>query len=119
MALVEAGFVGRGAELGLLDAAFAEVAAGRPTVVLVHGPAGIGKTALVRRFVGSHPQRQVIWATGDEAESRLDFGVIDQLGWAAAAESLLGGREPRGRPSGGRQRSYWSGSPASPPTDRW
>ena len=87
MALVEAGFVGRGAELGLLDAAFAEVAAGRPTVVLVHGPAGIGKTALVRRFLASHPQRQVIWAVGDEAESLLGFGVIDQLGRAAAAGS--------------------------------
>ncbi|MFG2003475.1 helix-turn-helix transcriptional regulator [Spirillospora sp. NPDC048911] len=42
--------VGRGAELGELDAAFAEVRAGHARAVLVGGEAGVGKTRLMREF---------------------------------------------------------------------
>jgi hypothetical protein len=42
-------FVGRAAELAALEQALAESASG-PQVVYVHGPAGGGKTALLRRF---------------------------------------------------------------------
>jgi hypothetical protein len=44
-------FVGRSAEFGELDAAFAQVEAGRTMTVSVEGPSGIGKSALVTRFV--------------------------------------------------------------------
>jgi len=43
-------FVGRTTELSALRAAHSDTASGRPIVVQLHGPSGIGKTALVRRF---------------------------------------------------------------------
>ena len=52
MAAVDASpvFIARVAELGLLDAALARAAAGRPSVVVVGGEAGIGKTRLLEEF---------------------------------------------------------------------
>ncbi|WP_234544742.1 ATP-binding protein [Streptomyces shenzhenensis] len=49
---VGCGFVGRGAERVLLGRLYEEAASGRPRVVVAEGAAGIGKTALVRRFLG-------------------------------------------------------------------
>ncbi len=43
--------VGRGRELEALEIAFADVARGRTVVLYLHGPSGVGKTALVRRFL--------------------------------------------------------------------
>ncbi len=43
-------FFGRTSQLHALHAAFARSQAGHPTLVLVHGPSGIGKTALLQRF---------------------------------------------------------------------
>jgi DNA-binding CsgD family transcriptional regulator len=43
-------FVARTAEIALLDAALARAAAGRPSVVLLGGEAGIGKTRLLEEF---------------------------------------------------------------------
>ena len=45
------GFVGRRGELDALDEAFAKARAGRPAVQIVEGESGVGKTALVRRFL--------------------------------------------------------------------
>ena len=45
-------FVGRGAELDLLRERLASAAAGRGGVLLVSGPAGIGKTRLVEEALG-------------------------------------------------------------------
>ena len=44
-------FVGREKELGVLRSALDHVRAGQPQVVLIEGPAGIGKTALVNQFL--------------------------------------------------------------------
>lgn len=44
-------FVGRREALAELDRALARVVRGHTACVLVHGPSGIGKTALVQRFV--------------------------------------------------------------------
>jgi serine/threonine protein kinase/tetratricopeptide (TPR) repeat protein len=44
-------FVGRNAELSELDAVFAETQNGTLSVVLIEGTSGIGKTALIRRFL--------------------------------------------------------------------
>jgi predicted ATPase len=41
-------FVGREAELCVLDDAFGDASAGHPQVVVVEGEAGIGKTTLAR-----------------------------------------------------------------------
>jgi ATP/maltotriose-dependent transcriptional regulator MalT len=71
--------VGRTLELGLLEAELGRVRAGEPRVVLIEGAAGIGKTALVRRFLGEAGPLQVLEASGDEAETPLPYGLLDQL----------------------------------------
>jgi hypothetical protein len=48
-------FVGRARQLGILAGSFAAVKEGRAAAVCVHGPPGIGKTALVRRFLDQVP----------------------------------------------------------------
>ena len=45
-------FVGRGAELGRLEAAFEYVGGGEPVTMCVGGEAGVGKTRLVTEFGG-------------------------------------------------------------------
>ena len=51
-------FVGRSEPLQQLEEAFADTQEGRLNVVLMHGPSGIGKTALVRRFLSVLAHRQ-------------------------------------------------------------
>ena len=43
-------FIARTAEIGLLEAAFLEAAAGRPSMVVIGGEAGIGKTRLLEEL---------------------------------------------------------------------
>jgi len=88
-------FVGRQAELSVLNAQLAEARAGRPRIALVQGEAGIGKTALLRHFVraeASLPASTVLWASGEETEELLAYGVIEQLARAAA---VLGSNRPQ------------------------
>jgi hypothetical protein len=47
----EAHFVGRSESLAALAQSLATVRSGKPVTVYVHGPSGIGKTALVRHFL--------------------------------------------------------------------
>ncbi|MGI3231191.1 AAA family ATPase [Streptomyces sp. GTA36] len=70
-------FVGRTDSLALLAAARERARAGHPQRVLVEGPAGIGKTALIRRFL--RDDTHVLYGAGEEAESELAFGVLEQL----------------------------------------
>ena len=70
-------FVGRADSLALLAAARERACAGHPQRILVEGPAGIGKTALVRRFL--RDDTHVLYGAGEEAESELAFGVLEQL----------------------------------------
>lgn len=72
-------FVGRQAELATLDGALGDACAGRPRIVLVEGDPGIGKTALLRRCAHLAAGATVVWASGDEAESIVDFGVVRQV----------------------------------------
>ncbi|MFC5238125.1 ATP-binding protein [Pseudonocardia zijingensis] len=53
-------FVGRAAALDRLDGAYRRAVAGEPAGVLVCGDAGIGKSTLVARFVGSSGAGQVL-----------------------------------------------------------
>ena len=46
-------FVGRTAQLEALRRAYAEAAAGQPSVMVIGGEAGVGKTRLVTEFLGS------------------------------------------------------------------
>ena len=72
-------FVGRQAELAQLFRMLEQAHQGRPGLVMVEGSAGIGKTALVRRFLDMAAELCVLWASGAEAEMSLGFGVLDQL----------------------------------------
>jgi hypothetical protein len=80
-------FVGRERELELLEDRLGAARRGRFQLVAIEGPAGIGKTSLVRHFVGprSSPAGRVLWASGDEEEVRLPWGVLSQLAASALA----------------------------------
>jgi DNA-binding CsgD family transcriptional regulator len=88
-------FVGREKELYILRSALDQVRAGQHQVVLVEGPAGIGKTALVNRFLDTESDIQVLRASGEPWEALVPYGVIDQLvrGAGASRTMLLAGRE--------------------------
>jgi DNA-binding CsgD family transcriptional regulator len=91
-------FVGRGREKGLLQRAWEDAQAGRPRVVLLRGPAGIGKSALVRELVDSVGPVQLLRASGDETEEGLSLGVVEQLvaGLASVPEVLPSLQRPSG-----------------------
>jgi DNA-binding CsgD family transcriptional regulator len=72
-------FVGRQATLACLRGELERACAGDPRLVLVEGPAGIGKTALLRRFLDEAGARCVLRASGEEAEASLAFGILAQL----------------------------------------
>ncbi|MGD0924907.1 MAG: AAA family ATPase [Streptosporangiaceae bacterium] len=73
------GFVGRQRELRILGERLAAAGTGHPQVVLVEGEAGGGKSTLLSRFLSSPANAVVLQAAGDEAETLLSYGVIDQL----------------------------------------
>ena len=72
-------FVGRQRELEALEEGLARARGGQPWLVLVEGPAGIGKTSLVEQFLAEIRDVTVLRASGDLSESDLPFGVVDQL----------------------------------------
>ncbi|MDI3390618.1 AAA family ATPase [Streptomyces sp. B-S-A8] len=72
--------IGRGAETAVLTRAVEEACAGRPGLLLVEGPAGIGKTALVEHVLRTAGDScQVLRATGVSWETDLALGVAEQL----------------------------------------
>ena len=73
------GFVGRLAELRVLAERLAAAHLGRPQVVFVEAEAGGGKSTLLSRFLSSVADAVVLEVGGDEAETLLSYGVIDQL----------------------------------------
>src|SRR6202022_1728787 len=72
-------FVGRQDELSLLHARLEQVRAGEPRVVLVQGAPGIGKTALLQRFLAESTDLRVVTASGEEEERLLPYAVVEQL----------------------------------------
>ncbi len=82
-----AAFVGRGTELAMLRSIYRSAGTGRASVVIVHGESGVGKTALVRRFLelvtAESPPALVLEGRCYERESvpyKAFDGVIDELG---------------------------------------
>src|SRR5688572_5649086 len=88
-------FVGRDGELARLHAALDEVRGGRPQVVVVEGAAGIGKTAMVERFLQGASDVEVL-RCGGERDAAAGFDVVDELFRAAGMTSarLLAGHAP-------------------------
>ncbi|MBV9417289.1 MAG: AAA family ATPase, partial [Solirubrobacterales bacterium] len=87
-------------ELGRMREAIADAATGTGGLVLIGGPAGIGKTALLRAGAEMAEQAgmRVLRARGSDLEQEFAFGVVRQLfeGPLASAEpderaALLGG----------------------------
>lgn len=70
-------FVGRVRELQELEAALAEAAAGRPSVVLVAGDSGVGKSRLVRELTARTEATRVLWGDCVElGEGELPFAPL-------------------------------------------
>jgi AAA ATPase domain len=59
---------GRGSECALLDDVIAALRAGESRTLLIHGEAGIGKTALLNYVVESAADMRVLRASGVESE---------------------------------------------------
>ena len=76
-------FVGRMAELAHVAEVLTRVQAGQPWLVAIEGDPGVGKTTLARRCLAQVSGLKVLSARADQAETDLDFGVIDQLFRAA------------------------------------
>jgi ATP/maltotriose-dependent transcriptional regulator MalT len=66
-------FVGRSAELGLLDEALSQISDGRPAAVEVIGPAGIGKSRLLAELSARADTAGHIVLTGGGAEFEQDL----------------------------------------------
>jgi DNA-binding CsgD family transcriptional regulator len=80
-------FVGRTAELARVAEVVTQVEVGQPWLVAIEGDSGIGKTALARRCLAQASGLKVLSARADQAETDLDFGVVDQL-LRAAGDAL-------------------------------
>ena len=72
-------FVGRTTERDVLDGLLARVRWGESEVLVIHGEAGIGKTALLRYGARQASGFRVAELTGVEAEMELPFAGIHQL----------------------------------------
>ena len=72
-------FVGRADELAAMGAELDRVRTGQPRVLWLSGPAGIGKTSLIRRLLGDRTGVCVLWGCGEESETGIPYGVLDQL----------------------------------------
>ncbi|MEV0612373.1 AAA family ATPase [Nonomuraea sp. NPDC050404] len=72
-------FVGRDHELGCLGEEFVRARAGLPRLVVVEGPAGIGKTTLVHRFLVGCGANDLLFTDGDEGEQLLAYGTLTRL----------------------------------------
>ncbi|WP_305124868.1 LuxR family transcriptional regulator [Streptomyces sp. ODS05-4] len=129
-------FVGRARELGRLRAAAKAAAADRPAVVVVSGPSGIGKTALVERFAAeldghrdgvreegegsARPDSEaggrfvVLGAEGSALEAGLPFSAADRLLRRAAAVAAHRDRPAGTAPAAGRDRGGPPGTGREP-----
>jgi len=76
-------------ELARIDAALAEAQGGHGVLLVVEGPAGIGKTALLAaaRTAAAERSMQVLSARGTELERDFAYGVVRRLFEAPLAEA--------------------------------
>jgi DNA-binding CsgD family transcriptional regulator len=72
-------FVGRREELAVLRDRLEEARSGDPGVVLIEGAPGMGKTALINRFLADAGDVRVLRAAGEQHEQLLPYGVVEQL----------------------------------------
>uniref|UniRef100_A0AAU2UXB0 AAA family ATPase n=1 Tax=Streptomyces sp. NBC_00003 TaxID=2903608 RepID=A0AAU2UXB0_9ACTN len=83
-------FCGREDQLSAIHARLRAARAGRAQLVVVQGPPGVGKTALIRRFLHEAEDVRISEASGEEGEMALAYGVMTQLVCTnASVEGLL------------------------------
>jgi DNA-binding CsgD family transcriptional regulator len=90
----DAHVVGRVAELADLDALLGRAQSSGPVVAVVEGPGGIGRTTLLRRFLGRHAELAVTAVAGLPWESRAAGALARRL---LATPSAAGSPGPAGR----------------------
>jgi len=78
--------LGRARQCEVLDRLLVGARDGHGGALVVHGEAGIGKTALLEYAVGAAQGFQVLRAVGNEAERELPFAALQQL----SAPGLVG-----------------------------
>ncbi|WP_345573056.1 AAA family ATPase, partial [Nonomuraea rosea] len=83
-------FVGRIAEIALLRAELRAVGGGAARRVVIEGPEGIGKSALIHHTLGGEAGVRVLAASGEESERQLRLGVVRQLAEGAARQLAEG-----------------------------
>ncbi|GAA4103997.1 helix-turn-helix transcriptional regulator [Nonomuraea soli] len=72
--------IGRDEEVALLNSLLAASRSGQGNAIIVHGEAGIGKTALLAHIAtGTSADPAVLRATGVEAEAELPFAALHLL----------------------------------------
>ena len=88
----ESGFINRRGELSVLSEEADRASKGEPRVVHLSGSAGMGKTALIGRFLADHPELRPVVVAGVEVEAGVHLGVAGALLRALAARAgLMGG----------------------------
>src|SRR5689334_22483520 len=74
-----AALTGRHGECAVLDRLVEAVRAGESQALVVHGEAGIGKTALLEHLAGHAPGCRVVRAAGVQSEMELAYAGLHQL----------------------------------------
>ena len=85
-------FVGREGELGQLHEAFAAARGGAAAAVLVEGESGMGKSALVRRFLASIEGEALVLSGRCYARESVPYKGVDEIGEALGR--WIGGLAP-------------------------
>ncbi len=87
-------FVGRDAEFARVAEVVTRAKAGQPWLVAIEGEPGMGKTTLTRHCLAAASGLRVLSARADQAETDLDFGLVDQLLRSARGTVPAAGTDP-------------------------
>jgi DNA-binding CsgD family transcriptional regulator len=86
---------GRERELAALGEMLSEVGVGRSRALVVSGPPGIGKTALIDAALESKSGVQVVRISGIESEAEITYGALHGVWSHLSADSVSGLPEPQ------------------------
>lgn len=89
-------FIGRQAELDLIEGAYQRAAKGTGAFLLITGEAGIGKTRLVQEFLDDHPHATTLETTCHELEALQPYAAWrPMISQAIKILSIAGQTRPR------------------------